>query len=73
MENYKCERAGAANPCPFGTFGTAPADSASRAEAVPKARDDRSSRTFGFKNSLNHTEQWMWLRLEVFHGVQSST
>lgn len=36
----KAERAGSANPHAFGTFGTAPANSASRAGAVPKASGD---------------------------------
>ena len=38
------------NPCPFGTFGIPPADSASRAGGMPKASRDRSLGTFGKNN-----------------------
>ena len=37
-----CEQASGPNPCPFGTFGIPPADSASRAGGMPKASRDRS-------------------------------
>ena len=46
-ENENAERASGPNPCPFGTFGIPPANSASRAGGMLKASRDRSLGTFG--------------------------
>jgi len=46
-----CERASRPNPCPFGTFGMPPAESASRAGGMPKASRDRSLGSLGPKEN----------------------
>jgi len=42
LQKNEAEPASRPNPCPFGTFGIPPADSASRAGGMPKASEDRS-------------------------------
>jgi hypothetical protein len=52
LEEYEIEQTSRPNPCPFGTSGMSPADSASRAGGMPEASGDSSSGTFAKIMSL---------------------
>jgi|GEM_PF-1824221 len=74
MNHKQHERASRPNPCPFGTSGMAPADSASRAGAMPEASRDRSLGTFGIKHMnlyalLFVPGAWIAITLPIMLGI----